>query len=69
MYSNFTTEKVLRWCFLLEYCGPTIKYIKGTDNDVADASSRLFLIKYYVTEREIKRETLPEIYYVDRLYS
>ena len=34
---NFTTEKVLRWRLLLgkEYA-PTIKYIKGSDNDTMD---------------------------------
>ena len=41
---------------MLEEYGPDIKYIKGTDNDAAEALSRLPLINYDVTENEITRE-------------
>ena len=36
-----TSDRVLRWRLLLEEFGPEIEYIKGIDNIVADAISRL----------------------------
>ena len=36
-----TSDRVFRWRLLIEECGPDIKYIKGVDNTVADAISRL----------------------------
>ena len=44
------------------------KYIKGTDNYPADALSRLPLINYEVTESNVIRVRLAEIYVVDQLY-
>ena len=40
---NFNTERVMRWCLLLEEYGPELRYIKGESNVVADALSRLDL--------------------------
>ena len=40
-YKNFNTDRVMRWRLILEEFGLTLKYIKGTDNVVADALSRL----------------------------
>ena len=40
-YKNFNTERVMRWRLILEEYGPTLKYIKGEHNVVADALSRL----------------------------
>jgi hypothetical protein len=34
----------MRWCLLIEEFGPTIQYIKGPKNVVADAMSRLDLM-------------------------
>ena len=34
-----TSDQVYRWRLLLEECGPTIMYIKGIHNTVADAIS------------------------------
>ena len=42
-YKNFNTNRVMRWRLLLEEYGPTIEYIKGERNVVADALSRLDL--------------------------
>ena len=42
-YKNFNTNRVMRWRLLLEEYGPTLKYIKGERNVVADALSRLDL--------------------------
>ena len=38
---GLTSDRVYRWRLLLEEYGPEIEYIKGTDNTVADAISRL----------------------------
>ena len=38
---NFNTERVMRWRLILEEYGPTLLYIKGSHNVVADALSRL----------------------------
>jgi hypothetical protein len=40
---NFNTERVMRWRLVLEEYGPELRYIKGEDNIVADALSRLDL--------------------------
>ena len=37
----FNTERVIRWRLILEEFGPELKYIKGENNVVADAISRL----------------------------
>jgi hypothetical protein len=42
---NFNTERVMRWRLILEEYGPELKYIKGEDNIVADALSRLDLME------------------------
>ena len=36
-----TSQRCLRWLILLEEFGPTLQYIKGEENTVADAISRL----------------------------
>ena len=38
---GLTCDRVYRWQLLLEEYGPQIVYIKGVDNIVADAISRL----------------------------
>jgi transposase InsO family protein len=43
-FTQFNTERVLRWRMVLEEYGPELIYIKGPDNIVADALSRLDLI-------------------------
>ena len=40
-YKNFNTERVIRWRLILEEYGPELRYIKGSNNVVADALSRL----------------------------
>ena len=40
-YNFLNTERVMRWRLLLEEFGPELKYIKGENNAVADALSRL----------------------------
>ena len=38
---NFNTERVMKWRFILEEFGPELNYIKGEDNIVTDALSRM----------------------------
>ena len=40
-YKVFNTERVMRWRLILEEFGPELKYIKGENNVVVDALSRL----------------------------
>lgn len=49
---NFNTERVMRWRLILEEYGPELHYIKGEDNIVADALSRLDMLepKEYLEE-------------------
>ena len=68
-FKNFTTERVLRWRLMLEEYGPEIKYIKGTDNDAAEALGRLLIINSDVTKSDITSEHLVESYCVDKLDS
>ena len=43
-FSNFNTERVMRWRMVLEEYSPELIYIKGPDNVVADALSCLDLL-------------------------
>ena len=47
---NFNTERVMRWRLILEEFGPELHYIKGENNIVADALSRLDMVKEPITE-------------------
>ena len=40
-YKILNTERVMHWRLILEEFGPELKYIKGANNVVADALSRL----------------------------
>ena len=41
VYKHFNTERVMRWRLLIEEFGPKLTYIKGANNIVADALSRM----------------------------
>ena len=43
VYKTFNTERVMRWRLIIEECGPKLTYIKGENNIVADALSRMRL--------------------------
>ena len=40
-YKNFNTDRVMRWRLIIEEFGPEFHYVKGENNVVADALSRL----------------------------
>jgi hypothetical protein len=40
-YTKCTSDKVMRWCLLIEEFGPELKYIQGKHNLIADALSHL----------------------------
>ena len=40
-YNFLNTECVMRWRLIIEEFGPELKYIKGENNILADALSRL----------------------------
>jgi len=44
--TKFNTDRVIRWRLLLEEYGPTIYYLKGEDNEAADAMSRLEIFTF-----------------------
>ena len=58
-HKNINTERVMRWRLILEEFGPELKYIKGENNAVANALSRL--------EMSDNQEILniSELYYYD----
>ena len=64
---NFTKERVLFWCLMLEKCGPIKKYTVGPDNYSADDLRRFLLIGSDVTKLNIKMETLYGRYCVYKL--
>ena len=64
---NFTTKRVIFWCLLFENYILTITYTKWCGNEEADDLRRLQLISSEITERNIEREILSEIYCVNKL--
>jgi len=51
VHKHFNTERVMRWRLLLEEFGPKLMHVKGADNIVADALSRL-----EIAEEELSAE-------------
>ena len=51
VYETFNTERVMRWHLIIEEHGPKLTYIKGENNIVADALSRMRL-----TEKDFSAE-------------
>ena len=64
-YKNFNTERVMRWRLILEEFAPQLIYVKGENNIVADALSRL-AINDVTTARPESSE--PTVSYLAELY-
>jgi len=68
VYKHFNTERVMRWRLLLEEFDPKLTYVKGTNNIVADALSRLeiaeeeFSAKAFANELANEEEDFPTGY-------
>jgi len=67
VYKHFNTERVMRWRLLLEEFGPKLTHVKGTNNTVADALSRLdaaeeeFSAEAFANEQMRKKSFQPDI--------
>ena len=60
-YKHFNTERVMRWRLILEEYGPELRYIKGENNIVADALSRLNMMSNEEFEETFDEINLAEI--------
>ena len=49
-YKNFTSERAIRWHFLLKHYGPNIIDIKGPDNGELDALTMILINDSVVTD-------------------
>jgi transposase InsO family protein len=58
-YVKFNSDRVMRWRLFIEEYSPSLRYIKGENNIVADALSRL----------EISNEPMPEAHFTEELRS
>jgi transposase InsO family protein len=56
-YTNFNTERVMRWRLILEEYGPELIYTQGKTNIVADALSRLNMNSSTSIETDMNRST------------
>ena len=63
-YKSFNTDRVLRWRLVLEEFSPELVYIKGENNVIADALSRLDKVDSK-KEKKPKLEKLAELYALD----
>ena len=60
VYKTFNTERVMRWRLIIEEFGPKLTYIKGENNIVADALSRMRL-----SEKDFSAEAFAALMAVD----
>ena len=64
-YDSFNTDRVMRWRLILEEYGPELIYVKGQNNIVADALSRLDLKKESILESTQSTMNMAEIFGLD----
>ena len=58
VYKTFNTERVMRWRLIIEEYGPELIYIKGENNIVADALSRMRLTEADFSEEAFAGEAI-----------
>ena len=61
-YKTFHTDIVMRWRLFIEEYSPELRYVKGENNIVADALSRLDLQDTPIEEAHISEELRAELY-------
>ena len=64
-YKSFNTDRVLRWRLILEEFSPELVYIKGQNNVIADALSRLEIADTSKKNKKPKLDKLAELYALD----
>ena len=62
---NFNTARVMRWRLILEEYGPELRYIKGENNIVADALSRLNMTDSEESSEQLDPSDIAEIMAAD----
>ena len=62
---NFNTDRVMRWRLILEEYGPELRYIKGENNIVADALSRLNILNNDGTSEQMEAGEIAELMAAD----
>ncbi len=66
---NFNTDRVMRWRLILEEYGPELKYVRGENNEIADALSRLDMYENTSSPSKesfsIYKEAMAELYAED----
>jgi len=61
VYKHFNTERVMHWRLLLEEFGPKLTYVKGANNIVADALSRLEIAEEEFSAKGFTNELANEL--------
>ena len=62
---HFNTDRVMRWRLILEEYGPELRYVKGEQNIVADALSRLKIQDSNESHEQMQLETIAELFAAD----
>jgi len=65
-YTKQNTERVMRWHLLIEEYGPELVYIKGANNHVAGALSRLETTDETKPLSEMNQQELAEVFAIDK---
>ena len=69
LYGNLANDRIIRWRLLIEEYSPVIQHIKGEDNVVADALSRMEALPDDLPELMPGDEASPEMIKTGKLYA
>ena len=64
-YKHFNSDRVMRWRLFIEEYSPDLRYIKGEENIVADALSRLGILNAPLEEAHFTEELRSACYALD----